>query len=102
MLFNFYDFDRDGHINGLDVLNLVENFPKTSKLYEEFKLVCDYYVKKTMLSKRRLSTDFLQLEKFRLDLYPLMMAELKIEESYVLQEIKSKFVGQLKSPSYYL
>lgn len=52
-MFNFYDFDRDGILNGLDLLNLVDNFPKGSKIYEEVKLVSDYYVKKTMISRPR-------------------------------------------------
>mmetsp|Transcript_31595 Transcript_31595/g.30905 ORF Transcript_31595/g.30905 Transcript_31595/m.30905 type:complete len:127 (-) Transcript_31595:256-636(-) len=49
-LFNFYDFDKDGHINGVDLVNLVESVPKESLIFKEVKYISDFYVFQTMMA----------------------------------------------------
>jgi hypothetical protein len=69
MLFNFFDYDKDGHLSGIDLLNLLDNLNKNSKIYKEVKIISEYYVYETMLSRPRSSSDFLNLERFKSYLY---------------------------------
>lgn len=51
MLFNYYDFDRDGCLNAVDLITLTDNLPKSGLIYKEAKYICDYYVRLTMTDK---------------------------------------------------
>ena len=65
MHFDFYDFDRDGTIGSLDILNMGECAPKGSVIYKEVKMLSDYYITESMTRKiNKRAFDFLKLETF--------------------------------------
>ncbi|CDW83717.1 UNKNOWN [Stylonychia lemnae] len=101
LVFNFYDYDRDGVLNGLDLLNLVDNFPKGSLIYQEVRLVSDLYVKRTMITKPRQPVDFLKFEKFRVMVLPMIYEDLKMQESIILQELKNKLRRTMDCPNFF-
>ncbi len=67
ILFDFYDFDRDGCISSLDILNLVQCLPESSPMFQEVKVVTDFFVSETITRGfDRRSGDFFTFEIFTL------------------------------------
>ena len=69
MLFDFYDFDRDGSITSIDILNLIISLPKGSLIEREVKIVKDHFVDNTLISKRTHS-NFITFKRFKQELMP--------------------------------
>ena len=65
VLFDFYDFDRDGIITSLDILNLITNLPENCLIHKEVKILSDYFVQETITRKiNRRPFDFFNYENF--------------------------------------
>ena len=65
VLFDFYDFDRDGIITSLDILNLISNIPEGSIIHKEVKILTDFFVQETITRKiNRRPYDFFNYENF--------------------------------------
>lgn len=67
VLFDFYDFDRDGVITSLDILNLVSSLQEGSIIQKEVKILSDYFVSQTITRKiNKRPYDFFNFENFAL------------------------------------
>ncbi len=65
VLFDFYDFDRDGIITSLDILNLITNLPENSLIHKEVKILSDFFVSETITRKiNKRPYDFFNYETF--------------------------------------
>ena len=82
VLFDFYDFDRDGIITSLDILNLIQNVPEGSIIHKEVKILSDFFVQETITRKiNRRPYDFFNYENFA---YYINSREYKEEFSEVM------------------
>jgi hypothetical protein len=94
VLFEFYDFDRDGHISSLDILNLVEAVPDGSYFHREVKLVADFFISESITRRiNKRPCDFFRFENFR-----ILMSSSEVSdafekwgmfESYIIGEFKN-------------
>ena len=65
ILFDFFDFDRDGFITSLDVLNLIQSLPEGSLIHREVKLFSDFFIQETITRRiNKRPADFFNLENF--------------------------------------
>lgn len=77
-MFDFYDFDRDGSIGSLDILNLIESLDdKENALYKEVRLVTDFFMAEVISRKiNKRAPDFLNIE-----VYQNFMGTREVEEA---------------------
>lgn len=67
LLFDFYDFDRDGHIGSLDILNLVECIPEGSVFHQEVKMIADFFIYEAIMRRiNRRAGNFFKYDNFTL------------------------------------
>ena len=55
LVFTFYDYNKDGYLNSLDILNLIENLDKSGAIYKEVKVCSSYYINETMIVRHKMS-----------------------------------------------
>jgi len=81
ILFNIFDYDGDGVISSLDVLNFLDCGPEGSRFKQEVKIISDFYVAQSITRRiNRRPPNFLHIEVFTAFLN-------SIEYKYAYEEI---------------
>ena len=66
-MFDFYDFDRDGSIGSIDILNLIESLnDRENELYKEVRLVTEFFMAEVITRKiGKRPPDFMNIEVYQ-------------------------------------
>ena len=65
IIFDLCDFDRNGTISSLDLINLKDCAPESSLFYQEIKLISDYFVAQSITNKyEKRPPDFFTFDVF--------------------------------------